>query len=1325
MPPSNASNFFKFTTTRPVAILMVVLGICVFGWISYAQLPVNLMPDISYPSLTVRTEYPGTAPEEVETTISRPVEQALGVVSNLVSISSISKAGQSDVKLEFTWDTEMNQASADVREMLDQVFLPDDANRPLILRFDPTLDPIMRFGLYGDASLIYLRYLAEEEIKRALETVEGVAAVKVKGGLEEEIRVELNEQQLTLIGIDIQEVRQRLQQENVNLAGGNLKEGQTEYLVRTLNEFKTVEEVAEVVIGNWNGREIKVGDVARVSRTFKDREIITRISNAESVEIEIFKEADANIVAVAERVRDKVFGSQAQRAFVKKEKEGGEKKEPEEEKPDEKAGAQKGKDARKNQRRAASQQAMLAKQMTNFITYSLPSEVGIDLLSDQSVFIQNSVDEVRNTALIGGLLAVLILFIFLRKLAATVIVGISIPISIVATFAPMKIFDVSLNIMSLGGLALGIGMLVDNSIVVLESIARCREEGDDLLQATVRGVGEVGGAVFASTLTTVAVFFPIVFVEGVAGQIFGNMALTVVFSLCASLGVALFLIPMLFSRQSKTFVQGAQIGQLAKQSVLHFQTQNEVDVLVSNSKLARSASFKKAVLLLGRTGGLILFKIGLGLGALVLAIAKHLTLFLAVLLSPVSGLLRMSGLYNFQISNWLEEFSAQQHLWKLSFFNELWPTFLVANYGQIVVQDFRRTKAISADSSKSILHKVGKILAVPFFLIRFIALVFLRLLFSAAHVVLMLVAVLLKGVFIMLRIILTSPARVLLSSFDWLYSRVERAYPPLLQKALEKPQAVLGGVTLILLLSLFVLAPRLGSELIPEVHQGEFNIEVTLPVGTPVETTDLKIAEIQRLIQKQPGIKKVASVSGTDITANSNSEEGEHTGKITVTLNRKGDKREISGQASRNGQSGDKTFAAVRADIAPGTGVSLPSDQPQQESPQQSDAEVVSEEELIAAIRRDLRTLSGVRWKISRPVLFSFKTPIEVEIHGYNLRELQQYSRELEERMAEIPGVTDIKSNMQRGNPEVQIVYDRALLAQYGLNIRDVASIVRNKVRGDVATEFKEQDRKIDVLVRLREKDRESIQDLRRLIVNPGAEKAIPLEAVAQIKVKEGPAEIRRVEQERTATVTANLSGRSLSSVSEDLFRELQAMDLPDDFTFRLAGQNEEMETSLNSLKLALALAIFLVYIVMASQFESMIHPFIIIFTIPLALIGVILYLFAFNIPLSIVVFLGMIMLAGIVVNNAIVLVDYINKLRDRGVEKMDAIVQAGKVRLRPIMMTTATTVLGLLPMALGLGDGAEIRTPMAITVIVGLASSTVLTLIIIPTVYSLVDRRK
>ena len=525
------SRTFEITTRRPVAIFMVVLAVAVFGYVSYQQLPLNMMPDISYPTLTVRTEYPDTAPEEVENLISRPIEQRLGVVSNLVGITSISRPGMSDVILEFGWDTDMNDAVQTVRENLDRLNLPRGVNRPLILRYDPTQDPIMRVGIYGNENMYALRYIAEEEIKQELEALKGVAAARVKGGLEEEIRVEISERQLALMGLNINTINRRLQEENVNLAGGSLLDGQTQYLVRTLNEFRTIDEIANLVVGDRNNIEIRVKDVGQVYRTHKEREIITRVNGVESVEIEIFKEADANIVATAQRVRDRLFGTPEQLAYIEQLKAG----EIEE--------------AAANDRREQVRQFVQMKEMTSFIAFTLPENVDMEMLSDQSTFIESSVNEVKQTALIGGLLAILVLYIFLRNPSHTAIVGLAIPISIVATFAPMNIFGVSLNIMSLGGLALGIGMLVDNAIVVLESIFRCREEGDDMISATIRGTGEVGGAVFASTLTTVAVFFPIVFVEGVAGQIFGDMALTVVFSLLASLGVALFFIPMLASRQ--------------------------------------------------------------------------------------------------------------------------------------------------------------------------------------------------------------------------------------------------------------------------------------------------------------------------------------------------------------------------------------------------------------------------------------------------------------------------------------------------------------------------------------------------------------------------------------------------------------------------------------------------------------------------------------------------------------------------------------------------------------------------------------------------------
>ncbi len=1249
------NTIFRVTTERPVAILMVVIGVFVFGLISYQELPLNLMPEMTYPSLTVRTEYPGTAPEEVEATISRPIEQALGIVDNLVTISSISKAEQSDVILEFTWDTDMNKATADVREKLDQVMLPLDAKRPIILRYDPSLDPIMRIGLYGDAGLTYLRYLAEEEIKRALETIDGVAAVKVKGGLEEEIRVELDEQKLALIGMDIQTVRERLAEENINMAGGKLKEGETEYLVRTLNEFRSVKEIENIVIGRWNGVELKVKDVGRVLRTSKERQVITRIGGKESVEIEIYKEADANIVEVARRIKNRLYGTPQQRAFV--------------------ARMQKAKETKttKFNRDRDRRKGLLVKQMTNFITYGLPPGIHIKTLSDQSIFIENSINDVKKTAIQGGLLAILILFIFLRKLSPTVIIGISIPLSIVATFAPMKMFNVSLNIMSLGGLALGIGMLVDNSIVVLESIARCREEGDGIIEATLRGVHEVGGAVIASTLTTIAVFFPIVFVQGVAGQVFGDLALTVVFSLLASLLVALFLIPMLSSRQIETFVQGAQLQRVPQDFILKFKSLQQA---TSSEERTGVKKFLIPVVNNFRAFGLgVLRMVQIALSLLVV-LAKAVVLFALVLLQPVGGLLSLIK-KDLRYGQRLQQWAKREEVKRPQFVNRVWKGFAVFNAVPVLYEDFARIK--QTFKTKKAIGRILFLLLLPFkcafYLLKFVTLFFLEVIFRIFHSFLLLFSLFFYLLAQFLKLIISPLLGLLIFVFNFFYSRIERGYPRLLEKALANRYTVVGSVFVLFLFTILVVAPRLGSELIPEVHQGEFFVEVRLPVGTPVEKTDQRLEEIQARIARLPAVKMVSSVSGADKSASTKTDEGENTGRITVTLRQTGDMARL-------------------------------------------------EERVIGKIRQIFTDYPGIEMDIARPVLFSFKTPIEIHLKGFNLSLLQKYSHQLAERLSQIPGLVDVRANIQRGNPEVQIFFDRKKLARYNLNVRTVASILRNKIQGDVSTKFKEADRRIDVLVRLREADRKSINDLRRLVINPTGGIPVTLESVAQLRIKEGPSEIRRIDQQRSAVITANLlPGYKLNQMNQLVYAEIMKLNLPNDFTFELAGQNKEMETSLNSLMMALALAIFLVYIVMASQFESLVHPFIIIFTIPLAIIGVVFYLYFTGIPLSIVVFLGLIMLAGIVVNNAIVLVDYINHLRQQGMAKREAIMLAGKVRLRPILMTASTTVLGLFPMALGLGEGAEIRTPMAITVIVGLITSTILTLVVIPTVYDMVNR--
>ena len=472
-----------------------------------------------------------------------------------------------------------------------------------------------------------------------------------------------------------------------------------------------------------------------------------------------------------------------------------------------------------------------------------------------------------------------------------------------------------------------------------------------------------------------------------------------------------------------------------------------------------------------------------------------------------------------------------------------------------------------------------------------------------------------------------------------------------------------------LAISVVVVVPRLGSDLIPQVHQGEFNLDITLSIGTPLERTGELAARIDDVVRQQPEVERTSLTVGAEEGASTSIEAGEHTAKLAVRLK-------------------------------PGT---------------TSDQEIA----VIDRIRYEFRTLPEVKLEVSYPTLFSFKSPIEVEVRGHDLATLKRVSREAEAVLAaSVPGLVDIRSSLQTGHPEIQVIYNRDRLAEYNLSLRTVADLVRNKVQGRAATQFRQEDQLIDIVVRLREQDRFGLEELSRLIVNPGGTIPIALSSVATLTVNEGPSEIRRVDQQRTALITGNIRGSDLSTVSHDIVNAMETIAYPPGFSYALAGQNKEMQTSLNSLLLAFALAVFLVYITMASQFESLVQPLLIMMTVPLAMIGVVWVLWLANIPVTIMVFLGLIILVGIVVNNAIVLIDYINTLRGRGMEKREAIIEAGRARLRPIIMTALTTVVGLIPMALGIGEGAEIRAPMAITVIVGLSTATILTLVVIPTLY-------
>jgi len=1054
-------RLIEIATERRVTVVMLMVAVGLFGMVSLSRLNLNLLPDVSYPTLTIRTELTGAAPVEVENLVTKPVEEAVGVIRNVRLVRSVSRSGQSDVTLEFLWGTDMDVAGVEVREKLDLLFLPLEASRPLLLRFDPSSEPIMRLGLLykesanaadsSETRLKSLRRLAEDRIKTDLEAEEGTAAVKVSGGLEDEIQIQVDQQKLSQLGIGIEQVADRIRAENVNLSGGRLEQGDQRFLVRTLNEFESVSEFSDAIVAYVAGRPVYLRDIATVERGYKEREAITRVKGRESVELSIYKEGDANTVQVATRLEERL----------------------------------------------------------SRVRESLPGDMELVKIYDQSRFISSAVDNVKNAALVGGLFAIVVLYGFLRDARSTAIVGIAIPISVIGTFLLMYTNGISLNIMSLGGIALAVGMLVDNSIVVLENIVRKREQGEGIVESATNGTAEVASAVVAATLTTVAVFFPMVFISGIAGQLFRDQALTVTFALAFSLIVALSVIPMLSSLGAGS----------------RYVDENENDPPGRFTRL-------------------------------------------------VAATVRALG-FLFVGARWI--------FWAL-----LWlPTQL----------------------------------------------------------------------------------------FQRFYGAVASVYPALLRWSLRHRATVVVAALLIFAASM-ALVPRLGTELIPQLSQGEFNVDLRLPPGATLAETDRAIQAAQSATQDIDTVALDYSVAGTGNRLDANPvDAGDNSGTLSVAL---------VPRAGRN----DETAA-------------------------------------MDAMRRELSGIPGVQYEFSRPSLLSFSSPLQIEIAGYDLGQLALVSQAVVSQMANDERFTDIRTTVEDGNPEIQIIFDQERAAKLGLAVRDIADRVVASVRGEVATRYTWRDRKIDVLVRSVDTRQSSIDEVRRLIVNPESARPVTLEAVATVDIASGPAEIRRVAQERVAIITANVAYGDLGAAAAAAGRILDRTPMPTGISAIVSGQSEEMQASFTSMQFALALAIFLVYLVMASQFESLIHPFVILFTIPLALVGAVLALFVTGTTINIVAFIGVIMLAGIVVNNAIVLVDLINQLRAQGKDRFDAIMEAGTARLRPILMTSLTTALGLLPMALGFGEGSEVRTPMAITVIGGLLVSTLLTLLVIPVVYSLLDRKR
>jgi HAE1 family hydrophobic/amphiphilic exporter-1 len=1053
----------EFATRRRVTILMITVAVVLFGMVSLSRLKLNLLPDLSYPTLTVRTDLPGAAPLELETLISRPIEEAVGIIRNVRSVRSVSRAGQADVLLEFAWGTDMDLAGIDVREKIDLLQLPLEASRPILLRFDPSTEPAMRYAFvdtdaFAESNaaesgsverLKSLRRFADDRLKPDLESVDGSAAVKVSGGYEDEIQIFVDQQRLAQLNLSIEDIARRLSEENVNLSGGRLEQGTQRFLVRTLNEFASVQQMADAIIATVGGKAVYLRDVATVTSGYKDREAITRVDGRESVELAIYKEGDANTVQLAAGIRERI----------------------------------------------------------EELGKSMPPGSTLTLVYDQSKFISSAIGEVREAALIGGILAILVLYLFLRDARATLITGIAIPVSVIGTFVLMYMFDLSLNIMSLGGIALAVGMLVDNAVVVLENIVRHREEGRSRVEAARLGTSEVGTAITAATLTSVAVFFPMVFITGIAGQLFRDQALTVSFSLVFSLIVAMTLVPMLAAGRPEYAVPDPE------------------------RKPGRAAR---------------------GIGR---------------------------ALYG---KRWLSTRISDGMAWMLGWLS-------------------RPTQA---------------------------------------------------G-----------------------FAAVAKAYLPALRWSLEHRGHVVL-ISLAILLATAAMLPRLGTELIPQLSQGEFIADIRLAPGTPLEQTDRAMAVAQTNAMELDSIALSYAVTGTGNRLDASpTDAGENTGRLSVTLE-------------------------------PGT-------------------KPAEEAAAIDALRRKFDALAGVQYQFSRPALFTFASPLEVTITGYDLDRLRLVAEQVRLGMQASPTFSDIKSTVEAGNPEIQIVFDQERAAQLGITVREFADRVVSSVRGSIATRYKLREKKIDVLVRSVDTRASSVEEIRSLIINPGSGRPLPLSAVADVTVATGPAEIRRTRQQRVAIVSANLSGGDLGSAVAELETIVAGVEMPVGTSAAVSGQSDDMKESFRSLQFTMLLAVFLVYLVMASQFESLLHPFVILLTIPLALTGSVWAMFLTGTTVNVVAYIGLIMLAGIVVNQSIVLIDAVNQARERGMAKHDAIVEAARLRLRPIVITKLTTILGLLPMAIGLGEGAEIRKPMAITVIGGVAIASFFTLLVIPVVYSLLDRKK
>ncbi|MCM8791463.1 MAG: efflux RND transporter permease subunit [Candidatus Omnitrophica bacterium] len=1038
-------NLPQFSVERPVTVMMIVAGLLIFGVVSLNLIPQELFPQIVYPQLTVVTPYENAAPEEIETLITKPIEEAVGTVSGVKRIHSISKEGLSLVIAEFGWNQNINFAALGMREKIDLIKerLPREAEEPIVLPFNPFDKPIMILSITssGDRSSVSLKNLVKKMIKDELEKVEGVASATISGGLEREIQVEVDQNKLQSRGIPILDVSKAIGSANLNYPAGTIKETFYEYLIRTLGEFQKVQDIEEVALTGIQDDEeyyrsqsrqqgkfisehkklIYVKDIATVVDGLKERTSYSRYNGKENISLAIQKQATGNTVKTVDKVKRKI------------------------------------------------------EELKN----DIPKDIQIAIVYDQSVFIKSSIRGVWDAAWQGGLLVFVVLFYFLRNVWSALIVTLTIPISVMATFALMFFSGITINMMSLGGLAFGVGSLVDCAIVVVENIFRHMQMGKGGKEAANIGANEVFISVTGSVLTTVVVFLPLIFVVGIIGQISKDFALTVTFSLVASLIASVTIIPLLASRS--------------------------------------------------------------------INIGKDMTL--------------------------------------------------------------------EGDDISQLDH-------------------------------------------------------------SGLVGKVRRFYAVVLDKYMRHKLKYLSFTILIFLASL-TLFIFMDKELMPKVDQGQFAVKIDMPTGTRLEVTNRVSERVENYIMSIPEVESVnVTVGSTKESATKSIVErlGPHQAEIVVNLKKKRTRKsqdvvqEIQARLEKMDMEGARVEYVLQENV--------------------------------------LSTGMGVT------------APVTIELKGAELKEMEEITRRIEEGLEKIQGVYSVKDNLAEPSPETKVIIDKDKASVYGLSVTDIAQTALIGLKGYIASKLKEKGEEYDIRVRLREQDRNDFEKLSRLEIQSPAGIRVNLGSVAKFGKGKGPSEIKRLNQERVVNIYGNVYNRPMKDVYEDVNTMLKGLNLPKGYYAKLTGETEEMKESFDSMRNAIIAAFLLVYMIMAALFESLWQPFIIMFTIPLSLIGVAIALMVSRTTVSAYVLMGVGILGGIVVNNAIVLIDCINLFKSKGMSDEEAAVNASKIRLRPILMTALTTILGLAPMAFLGGEGAELRAPMAITVMGGLTVATFLTLIVIPTIY-------